>query len=86
MVNSTVPRAFSGANYSKNAAKAGDRQPCVVCGTPITVPNPFYVRVDTSNRIHSPSVDLAGEDFGCFPIGADCLRNNPHMRELAEHI
>ena len=75
--------AFSGEHYARNAAKAGDRQPCVICGKPVTSEQRRYVRVDTSNRIHHAACDLAGADMGCFPVGPDCQRKYPQLRALA---
>lgn len=81
-----LPEAFSSADYSRNAARAGDRQPCVVCGKPVTTARPAYVRVDTSNRLHAVSAELGEQDFGCFPIGASCLRQHPAVKPLVERF
>lgn len=77
-------QAFSGPNYSRNAEKAGDKEPCVICGKAVTGNPSWYVRVDTSNRIHAVSAEIGHEDMGCFPIGRDCLNRNPGLQPIAE--
>lgn len=77
-------QAFSGQNYRRNAEKAGDRTPCVICGKAVTSERMVYVRVDVYNRIHNYWAKLGSDDMGCFRVGPDCLRRYPELKELSE--
>lgn len=80
----SLPGAFSGAKYSWNAAHAGDKAPCVICGKAVTTATPLMVRVSLSNRIYTVDTELGEHDFGCFPIGRSCARRYGIRRSDSE--
>jgi len=68
-------------------AVKGDAYPCVICGRPVTTATRWLVRLDTSNTIHSvDDCTLGAKDMGCYPIGADCLRQHPEIKPLARRF
>ena len=73
-------------DYSKNQEKCtGDDYPCAVCGKPVKTPK-YMVRVVGGGGMigtdADAEVDLSA-DLGYYPIGQDCLRNNPVLRDFA---
>lgn len=81
-------KAFTGENYSENAARVtGENYPCVICGREVKGSLRWLVRLDTSSTIHSvDAVNLGADDMGCYPIGADCLRQHPEIKPLAKRF
>jgi hypothetical protein len=71
-------------NFSKNADKCGDAMPCVVCGKPCPT-SPFSVHVhgggsDLVTEEEAKNLDDAG-DLGWYPIGRNCLKQHPELKE-----
>ena len=67
-------KAFSGRHYARNAGRAGELQPCVICGIGIEQPT-HHVRVNVFNEILQVGADVTpNEDLGWFPIGPNCRR------------
>lgn len=81
-------KAFSGANYSRNAGRVrGDDYPCVICGRQVkTATQPWRVRVDIDCNIRRGDDVLGTNSMGWFPIGADCLRVHPELKTLARRF
>lgn len=78
MIN--IPRT---ADYRKHADKIkGDYTPCAICGRAITPQNILYVRTYEGGSLVTAdelsTLDPSG-DTGCYPIGRNCLRNNPSV-------
>lgn len=82
------------STFSKNR----DRYPykdneynCVVCGKPIRMEpedRPWMLRVinggrDVATTESEDEIDPAGDLYG-LPIGADCLRRHPKLKEWAK--
>jgi hypothetical protein len=81
----TAFTAFSHPDFNRNQAKAGDRTPCCICGKGIkNMSKAKHLRVNTANQFVADDVELApGEDMGCFPIGPECLKKHPELKEWA---
>lgn len=79
-----IPRHES---FSKNTEKIkGDAMPCVVCGKPCPT-SPFSVHVhgggsDLVTEEEAKSLNDAG-DLGWYPIGRNCLKQHPELKEYA---
>jgi len=73
-------------NFSSNLEKVKHNElPCVVCGKSIATPRK-WVRVVNGGCWIGTNQEGESEpagDMGFFPIGADCLRNHP---EIKEHV
>jgi len=82
-------------DYFSNAERCkGNTYPCVVCGRP--APNPKYMvrviygtHVGTQQEAESTHIfsedgkELDGGDLGLYPIGSDCLKKHPELKEYA---
>lgn len=78
-----IPKA---AGYSRNADRAGDLEPCCVCGKGIKQQKTQYIRtyyggvaVSEAEAGELRQTDPNG-DTGWYAIGADCLRQHPELR------
>lgn len=71
-------------DYDKNSCKAtSDDYPCVVCGKPVKAGkgHSVYLGKGGSHLLLESEADPAASDFlGVYPLGRDCLRNNPQLR------
>jgi len=74
-------------SYSKNIEKCesgeGFRCPCAVCGRHIKDAKYWLTFVGGSLETVAMYRDADPDDagyMGCYPIGPDCLRNNPQAR------
>lgn len=71
-------------DYDKQVKSQGKFPPCIVCGRPIKNPNhPYHLHM----TVDGMAVSVAeaenlpdDEDQGCFPVGADCIRNHPELK------
>lgn len=84
-------KTIRSADYSKNAAKCGEYEPCLICGKPIKQ-IAKYVRVhdggasivtdEEAEARNAEGRDCA--DFGVQLIGPECVRQ--HREALAPYI
>jgi hypothetical protein len=72
-------------DYRKNQEKAGDLPTCVICGRGIKAQSPKMVHLhDGGSAIvtetEAAELDAAG-DMYFYPIGPECLRNHPEIKD-----
>jgi len=75
-----IPRT---ADYRKYADKVReDDTPCAICGRAINPNHILYIRTYAGGSLVTEeelqTLDPSG-DTGCYPIGKNCLRNNPSV-------
>jgi len=77
-------KAFSHPDFKRNQEKAGGLTPCCICGKGIKdMSTAKHLRVNVYNEFVAADADLApSEDMGSFPVGSECLRNNPELKLL----
>ena len=89
-----LPRPFDHPDFRKNQSRITRGVPCAVCGkevetdakgTPLSPRTRMIRVVDGGARFASPTevVSEAG-DMGYFPVGSECLRRHPALKELTE--
>lgn len=65
----------------------GDAWPCCVCGKPVNIKaRPYWLRLLVGGKVVTTETDTEipeGQDLGCHPIGADCLRRHPELKPWA---
>lgn len=73
--------------FSENLEKVKhDQLPCVVCGKSIKTPRRWVRVVNGGCWIGTPAdaIDNPAADMGYFPIGSDCLRNYPEIKQYTQ--
>jgi hypothetical protein len=61
--------------------------PCAICGRHINEAKGKYawIHMNTSNEVIPMDAEISpSEDMGCFPVGLDCLRGHPELKDLVE--
>jgi len=75
---------------ARRRGDSADAYPCIVCG--IAVPKPKYtchVINGGGTALHRDDEDAYtpdGGDLGHYPIGSDCLRQNPQMKQYVHKV
>lgn len=74
----------------KRRRAGGDAYPCVVCGIAVTKPKFTCHLIDGGGTaLHRDDEDRYepdGGDVGHYPIGTDCLRRHPEMKDYVHKV
>lgn len=71
------------ATYSRNDRR-GHQPPCVICGKPIIRRPRYLVHLFSGDFVVTEAeADKLGPggDLGLYPVGTDCLRRHPDLRD-----
>lgn len=78
------------APSARRRERVGDVYPCIVCGIPVTTPKyTCHVIGGGGKALHRDDEDAYmpdGGDLGHYPVGTDCLRQNPQMKEYVHKV
>jgi hypothetical protein len=74
-------------DFCEQAEKCKDAvQPCIVCGKPAPT-TPFSIHVHCGGGTAVTEEEAAkldeGADLGMYPIGRNCLKKHPELKEYA---
>lgn len=70
------------SNYDRND-RHGHQPPCVICGKPLYHPR-YLVHIFSGDvAVTEAEADELGPggDLGMYPVGTDCLRRHPELRD-----
>lgn len=82
-------------HYRRNddARESADGEPCIICGKACLPGTPMLWAhhgslefVVTKERGEELSKTAPGTDMGCWPIGPDCLKKNPKLKDFLVRI
>lgn len=86
----TIPRKPAPAKGRRGTIGDGDAYPCVICGIPVAKPRfTCHVIDGGGTALHRDDEDAYepdGGDLGHYPVGTDCLRQNPQMKEYVHKV
>lgn len=75
-------------NFSTNRDRCKDDElPCVVCGKGVKTPKNWVRIVNGGTWIGTAAEGDAepAADLGYYPVGSDCLRKHPEIKEYARN-
>lgn len=84
-----MPR-ITAKDYFKNMRKAGDLPTCIICGKGIKSEHPNMVRVYDRTIVGEVEYKNwratdCSRDMGLNPIGPECLKQHPEIKEYIVH-
>lgn len=82
------------SKWYQNQKKAGEGIPCILCGKGVVVTKPHWDLIVVSGSEVARSDEEAEQyeisrggmhvgDYGLHPIGPDCLKKHPQLKEYA---
>lgn len=78
-----IPLVSTKQHHKQSATTRNEHDPCIVCGKAMRRAVTFLHVVEGGSHIVKRGEPYTNEkaDLGLHPIGADCLRRRPELRE-----